>query len=37
MKPKESHYLKNIGDDEAVIAFFLAPYVDGDKVTATRS
>lgn len=35
MQPKESHYLRNVGDDEAVIAFFLSPFVDGDKVIAT--
>lgn len=29
--PKETHYLKNIGDDEAIILFCLGPYVDGDK------
>lgn len=34
IQPKESHYLKNVGDDEAVIVFFLAPFVDGDKVNA---
>jgi quercetin dioxygenase-like cupin family protein len=32
MKPKESHYLKNVGDDEAIILFCLAPFIDGDKV-----
>jgi quercetin dioxygenase-like cupin family protein len=36
MEPKESHYLRNIGNDEAVIVFFLAPFVDGDKVNVIR-
>ncbi len=31
MQPNESHYLKNVGDDEAIILFCLAPFVDGDK------
>ena len=33
MQPKECHHLKNIGDEEAIIAFFLSPFVEGDKVT----
>jgi quercetin dioxygenase-like cupin family protein len=34
MEPKESHYLKNVGEEEAIIAFFLTPFKEGDKVTA---
>ena len=34
MEPKESHYLRNVGDDEAIVVFFLAPFQDGDKVNA---
>jgi len=29
--PKETHYLKNIGDEEALILFCLAPFKEGDK------
>ena len=35
VRSMESHYLRNVGNDEAIIAFFLAPFVDGDKVNAT--
>jgi quercetin dioxygenase-like cupin family protein len=35
MQPKESHYLRNAGDEEAVVAFFTPSFVDGDKVKAT--
>jgi quercetin dioxygenase-like cupin family protein len=30
--PKEAHYLKNVGDDEAIVLFCLAPFKEGDKV-----
>jgi len=30
--PKEAHYLKNVGDEEAIVLFCLAPFKDGDKV-----
>ena len=33
MQPREAHFLKNVGDGEAIIAFFLVPFVDGDKVS----
>ncbi len=32
MQPKESHYLKNVGDEEAIVLFCLSPFNDGDKV-----
>jgi len=36
VKPLESHYLKNVGDIEAIVVFFLAPFKDGDKVNAPQ-
>jgi quercetin dioxygenase-like cupin family protein len=29
--PRETHYLKNVGDEEAIVLFCLAPFEDGDK------
>lgn len=36
MKPEEPHYLKNVGNHDAVVVFSLAPYKEGDKVNAPR-
>lgn len=32
MEPGESHYLRNVGDEESIVVFFLTPFQEGDKV-----
>lgn len=29
--PKETHYLRNVGTDDAIVLFCLTPFTDGDK------